>query len=274
LDCKTGQQKWLFPMGKPSFSTPIVSDGIVYGSSDEGILFAVRGITGGNNSFINAKKVVYWEGKLSDQGFSFFQFNLDLWIRDYLVRQGYEFVNAEKLKEFINSKLSDAARTVIVFADNKIPKNIMEDESENTLLRKYLNAGGKVVLLSTINPLFVTTDSTTGAITGQDNTPLASKVFGINFPSQDYGTGHHYAPYTFEGKRMGLLGYMTGFWPVAPEQVTTVLATDEYGKAAAWLKNYGGPEGSGLLQLSINPSGITLGPDFFPIRRAIKYGLT
>ena len=36
-----------------------------------------------------------------------------------------------------------------------------------------------------------------------------------------------------------------------PEEVTTVLVVDETGLASSWVKNYGGPEGTGLVQLSI-----------------------
>ena len=225
----------------------------------------------GDTTFLHAKKVVYWGGNLTDSAYHDFNFNIDLWVRDYLKRQDYELLNAGQLKEFMTSKLGGASQTVIVFADNKIPKSVVEDESENALIRKYLTAGGKIVLLSTINPLFVKCDPVTGVV--QDvNLKLASKVFGIEFPEQDFGNGHYYAPYTQEGKRWGLRGYTIGFWPVDPKEVTKVLATDEFGKAAAWIKNYGGPEGSGLLQLSINPPGV-LGPDFYPMRAAIEYGI-
>ncbi len=273
LDYKTGQQKWVFPMGRPGFSTPVVSGGMLYCSSDEGRLFAVHTVGSSDTSFIHPKRFVYWQGTASDSGYHDFGLSIDLWVRDYLKRQGYEQLNATALKNFMTGALGNAAVSVVVFADNKIPKELVDrDAPEKSLIRKYLEAGGKVALLSQINPLFVITDPATGSIQNVEPT-VASKVFGIHFSTQDFGNGLHYAPYTAEGHRWGLWGdYTIGFWPIDPKEVTTVLATDEYGKAASWIKNYGGPEGSGLLELSVNPPWV-LGQDFFPMRAAIEYGI-
>jgi outer membrane protein assembly factor BamB len=272
LDPRTGQQKWLFPMGYMSFSTPVVSGNTVFCSSEEGTLYAVRGISADDTTFIHSRRIVYYEGNLTDSAFHYFNLGVDVWVRDYLKRQGYELMNADQLKIFMSSKLDGASHTVVVFADNKIPKAVVNEESENTLIRKYLDAGGKVVFLTTVNPLFITTDPKTGALLGNTNIELASKIFGIKFSTQDFGNGFYYSPYTEQGKKWGLVGYTEGYWPVDPIQVTTVLARDEYGKAVCWVKNYGGPQGSGLMTLSFIPTNV-LGSDFFPMRAAIEYGI-
>jgi hypothetical protein len=49
-----------------------------------------------------------------------------------------------------------------------------------------------------------------------------------------------------------------------------VLALDEAGGAGAWVKSFGGPEGTGLVQLWISRD--TPGP-LTEIRAAVEYGL-
>jgi len=69
---------------------------------------------------------------------------------------------------------------------------------------------------------------------------------------------------------MGLKEWFVGFGSVAPEEVSTVLALDESGMASAWVKNYGGPEGTGLVQLWIprdRPVDLTF------VRQAAEFGL-
>jgi hypothetical protein len=40
-------------------------------------------------------------------------------------------------------------------------------------------------------------------------------------------------------------------WSAEPSGVTTVLAEDEQGLAAAWVRRYGGPEGTGFIRIPI-----------------------
>ena len=53
-------------------------------------------------------------------------------------------------------------------------------------------------------------------------------------------------------------------------QVTTVLARDETGRASAWVKNYGGLEGIGLVQLWHKRDGQE---DLIAIKSVAEYGL-
>jgi hypothetical protein len=56
-----------------------------------------------------------------------------------------------------------------------------------------------------------------------------------------------------------------------PSLATTVLALNEYGYASAYLKSYGGPSGTGLLQLSIPRATPT---DLAAIKTAAEFGIT
>jgi hypothetical protein len=54
------------------------------------------------------------------------------------------------------------------------------------------------------------------------------------------------------GLRWGLPARWRDAWSVAPAGVTTVLGLDEWGLASAWVKRFGGPEGTGFVRV---PSG-------------------
>ena len=54
---------------------------------------------------------------------------------------------------------------------------------------------------------------------------------------------------TAEGRRLGLPPWYLDVWGADPADVTTVLAYDEQGQAAAWVKRFGGPPGTGFVRL-------------------------
>ncbi len=69
---------------------------------------------------------------------------------------------------------------------------------------------------------------------------------------------------------MGTARITVGSGAIAPAEASSVLAEDEYGMASAWVRNYGGAEGTGLLQLSVPRLAPT---DFSRYRSAIEHGL-
>ena len=155
-----------------------------------------------------------------------------------------------------------------MFADNKIPAAVVGEANPSALIRRYLDAGGKVVLLGT-NPLAFKTDPATGELEDVDFAP-AQDVFGLRFPKQETVGGYYASRRTAEGRRWGLRGSTVGSGAIDPAQATTVLAEDEFGMASAWVKNYGGAEGTGLLQLSL-PRGTPV--ELSRYRAVIEYGL-
>jgi hypothetical protein len=100
---------------------------------------------------------------------------------------------------------------------------------------------------------------------------VPERILGIQFPGKRLeAIGWYGASVTPEGKRWGLDGWWVGLGWVDPNQVSTVLATDENGMAAAWVKNYGGPEGTGLVQL-FTPRNRQV--DFYALKTVAEYGL-
>jgi hypothetical protein len=63
-------------------------------------------------------------------------------------------------------------------------------------------------------------------------------------PQDEYGSR-----LTADGALWGLRSSWISTMSVEPHDVTTVLAIEEDGKAAAWVKSYGGPEGTGFVRL-------------------------
>jgi len=75
---------------------------------------------------------------------------------------------------------------------------------------------------------------------------------------------------TAEGARRGLRGWWVSPSALDEGEVTAVLARDEYGRAAAWEKTFGGPPGTGLLQLWVDRD---TPHDLGSVRTAAEHGL-
>jgi hypothetical protein len=267
LDRESGAERWRFKSNDRIFSSPVASDGMVYFGSDDGTLYALKGTTPFDTSSTRPRKAVFWDAK---QGVStgWFTAGTAEWIRDYFKRERYDVVDSKGLEELMSDQLTSSIRSVVVFAEHRIPSTVLKENSENALIRKYLNAGGKIVWLGP-DPLAWKRDSV-GSLTGIDYS-MAGKILSIQYPGSSLqGIGWYAASVTDEGTKWGLQGWGVSLGWVAPGQVSTVLALDENGMASEWVKNYGGPEGTGLLQLSV-PRDKHI--DLYHVKRAAEYGI-
>jgi hypothetical protein len=168
----------------------------------------------------------------------------------------------------MSQQLGSKLRSVIVFAEHRVPEALVNEVSPNALIRKYLDAGGKIVWLGP-DPIAWKRDST-GKMLGIDYT-VAQKILGIQYPGTSLeGIGWYGACPTEEGNKWGLRDWWVGLGWVDPGQVSTVLARDENGMASAWVKNYGGPVGTGLVQLWVPRDRHV---DLFPVKCASEYGI-
>jgi hypothetical protein len=75
---------------------------------------------------------------------------------------------------------------------------------------------------------------------------------------------------TDAGARWGLRSQWMATLTVEPREVTTVLALDEEGKAAAWVKSFGGPEGTGFIRLWGREEPC---PDLVSVEAVAEHGL-
>ena len=272
LDKITGKKKWEYAAGTRIFSTPVVSDGMVYFGSDDGNIYALKGTPDEAAEKLPPYKIVYWEGPKTDTSFIAFQFNTDLWLRDYFAAAGYKLMNTNQLVNFIKNEEYKRYRSVIVLADNKIPSELVDDYSNNCLLRKYLDDGGKIAAFGD-NPLAYKLNPQNGELEDIDY-KLAEKVLGINFIDPRDSRGYYPSNVTKDGQKWGLHGFWTGSgFVIDKDQATEVLATNEFGMATAWNKNYGGPNGTGWLQFNANSYKGIIGELVYQFRTAIEYGI-
>ena len=269
IDKETGERRWTFPLPDRIFSTPIVADGIVYCGADDGTMTALEGSQLAKAATNAVRRVVYWEGKKGDKAFGWFQNGVDITILNYFKSVGYEQLDAAQLAAFMSEQIAQRSRSVVVFADNRIPAAVAREANPGALIRRYLDAGGKVVLLGA-NPLAFQIDAATGALEDLDFTP-AQEVFGLRFPKPETIGGYYVSRPTAEGTRWGLRGFAVTSGAINPADATSVLADDEFGMASVWVKNYGGAEGTGLLQLSV-PRATPV--EYSRYRAVIEYGVS
>jgi len=270
VDAATGAEKWCFPIGSKSFCTPVVKDEIVYCGSENGTLYALQGDMTANSASAEVRKAVYMQEK-NKNDYDYFSPGVDEYLKDYFVRLGYKLLDTATVQQFMQEQLTKKTASVIVFADNKFPDNISKSSLGTPLIRQYLDAGGKAVIFST-NPSSYARDST-GAVIGFDD-DIPSKIFGITYVPKQNVRGLYINAATKAGNKYGLYGFWTGSSGasvIRPDKSTEVLATDEFGSATEWLKNYGGTKGSGLLQLSLLPNEVPA--NMSQIRAVIECGI-
>lgn len=264
----TGVEKWRFKTKDRVFSSPVVADGVVYIGSDDGHLYALSGATESKSSHVTARRAVFWE---ASAGFNWFRYKQDEITRDYFAGQGYEKLDAKALAQFMKDSIANKTPSVVVFAAFRVPATVIDDSSEAALLRQYLNAGGKVVWLGA-PPLAYQRDPKTDQVIALDF-KIPERIVGVKYQGNSaIGVGGWYhSSVTRDGVKWGFVrDWWVGGFAVDADQVTTVLGRDEQGRASAWVKNYGGPEGSGLVQLWHHRDKLE---DLVAIKAVAEYGL-
>jgi hypothetical protein len=218
-------------------SSPTVAGGFVYVGTDLGELHAIRLLPDPQ-----PHRGVYWDEERLPWNLNV---SHDL-IRDYFAARGYDVLDSEALRSFMEGRIEDGDASVLVFAMDDVPHTPAAEVSDTLLFRRYLDAGGKVIWFG-LPPLFLTRDQT-GAVTAVDRETVApSRLLGIDLRRWD---DDRYAAYpTQTGRRWGLSSWWMGGSGVSRDQVSEVLADEETGGASAWVKNYGGPPGTGFVYL-------------------------
>ena len=154
-------------------------------------------------------------------------------VRDGLAAAGYEVLDADQLKDWMDARIADKAYSVVVFCRDNPPDTVVETVDANCTLRKYLNAGGKIVFWADI-PFW-----DIGHADGTwDNAGAAgaSGVLGIGAVAV-WDTNQTVA-ITPAGQKWGLTQTWASVRPHSAGDVDIVLAKDNAGNAAAWVKHY------------------------------------
>lgn len=245
LDAGTGVERWRFATGGMIVSSPIVAGATVLVGSDDGKLWALE--TGPAPHGGRTRRTVFW----TDPG-PWKWFQGDAATRDYFAREGYEVLDSRKLVSLLR-ETERARQTTIVMASDRLPAEAVSGAAEESLLRRYLAAGGRMVWLGA-PPDAVLIDPQTGKPTGYDPA-RTERLLGVSLAGQ---LGDRVpAAATPEGRRWGLPDWWIGGLSVPADGVTAILGKDETDRASAWLKSYGVPADSGFVALWGRPEPVT-----------------
>jgi outer membrane protein assembly factor BamB len=238
VDRWTGADRWSFVTGGGIYGEPVPSGRRVFAGSLDGGVYAI--CTGDRASVTR----VVWAGRDGTAPDS-----AAAALAAQLVARGYAQVDDDGLVAALTAAVADNRPTTAVFAIDDLPGAIVTEPLDRSLLRRYLDVGGKVVWTG-VPPLLWPRDSV-GRRTGG--------LKGITWerPAELLGVGHAATMFdrrvvrvTPEGKRWGLSGRWRDSWAVDSREVSEVLGLDDWGLAAAWVRNYGGPPGTGFVRVS------------------------
>jgi outer membrane protein assembly factor BamB len=246
LDRASGAERWRYRAGRRIYSSPVPSDGLLYVGNDDGAVYAIRGAAA------PFRRAVFWDSALVKAN----RVAAHAEIRGYLADRGYLVLDAAGLARFLGERVADRAPSVVVFAMDHLPAAVAPVAADTVLFRRFLDAGGKAVWLGT-PPLVWPKDVHTGDVAyDRVNRPAAQQLLGVDHTRSNFDT--YGCRVTDAGRRWGLSGWWDASWSVDTSAVSEVLGVDERGLAAAWVRRYGGPEGTGFVR--INGSGANGGP--------------
>jgi outer membrane protein assembly factor BamB len=259
LDAGTGTVRWSFVTGGMVVSTPAVWQGRLYIGSDDGTVYALHAAEGPA-----PRRAVYWDDALMGRSYIGAQ-DAHRRLADYFQGWGYELLDSANVKGFLHERIADGAPSVVVFAMDGVPATVVDPAAPpSSLLRRYLEAGGKVVWAGA-PPLAFERDEE-GRVSGLSREG-AGDLLGVDHGG--WNTDLYGVTITDAGRRWGLATSFVGSPSVDPLVASTVLATDEVGRAAAWVRSFGGPEGTGYVVVPASLDTHRL----HEMRRVAEYGI-
>jgi eukaryotic-like serine/threonine-protein kinase len=190
-------------------------------------------------------------------------------LRDRLAAHGYEVMDAPALAAFMTAAIAGggAARSVVVFAIDHLPPELAAPRTTGkALLRRYLDARGKVVW-SGFPPLIWPREPRTGRMApyGAIDRLAPQDLLGVDFSAANFDAWG--TRVTAAGRAWGLRGWWLAPWSVKPAKDLKVLAFDESGQAAAWVRRYGGGPGTGFVMIGCatpDPATVLAVADYRP----------
>jgi outer membrane protein assembly factor BamB len=259
LDRASGKEQWSFSGGAGFFSSPVIAGNLLIIGSNDGWIYALD---------LSAEKpldrVVYWDSTLIKAAVNPEHASL----KQYFTDAGYRMVDAAGLPAALAPE--GARHRVVVFAMDYLPPVAVGDDPAKGPLRGFLEAGGKAVWYGT-PPLLWPKDPATGNRTlGGISRSAPRTLLGVSHERGNFdlmGSG----VLTAAGRAWGLEGWWLSSWSADTESVSTTLALDEQGNAAAWVKRYGGPAGSGFVRVPVSPFSSGSSAVYRTLQRIAEY---
>lgn len=262
LDRVSGVPKWAYDVGREIYSSPIHDNGTIYFGADDGRLYAVA-------DGVAPRKAVYQPTVIPTRTSALLA---DATLLPYLMAHGFEQLGAtDSLAAFLSGRVADGVPSVVVFALGHIPVSVLGDDPSTGLLRRYLDAGGKVVWTGGVPALHSFADDDT--YLGRDRA-RAEKLLDVTVLALDDG-GSYAARPTQAGLNWGLPRLLRNSGASLPDDTQVVpLGYDEYGRVGPWLKTFHPRAGSGFV--SFRSWGYNVGAradDLAALLRVATYGL-
>lgn len=239
LDLETGETRWRLRLGGSIYSSPALDGDRLFVGSDDGRLYAID-----LGREAPPHRVVYRDTTRLDHA-QFGRLPKERAVTGELTERGYELLDRQGLLAFLHDRIADRTASVVVFGIDDLPPELDEGDMRAALLTEYLEAGGKVVWIG-YPPTSLVRDPETLEITALDRDRPAA-FLGIPYDSinfDDYG----FQP-TPTGRAWGLSDFGVASQGLPVSDRITPLALDELGHAVVWVRPYGGPEGTGFVQV-------------------------
>lgn len=237
LDRTTGDRTLVYDVGREVYSSLVHDDGTLYFGADDGRLYALSDRPVGHRAVYQPTSIPTSTGSLlADDG-----------ILPYLAERGFDQLGSTAaLEGFLTARIADEAPSVVVFALTHVPQAMLGDDPATGLLRRYLDAGGRVVWPGGIPNAHAF---------GEDDTYLGrdpdrgTRLLGVEVVWPEDG-GNYAASPTRAGRDLGLPRLLKNSYAVVldPAQVTA-LSHDEYGRVGGWMKTFHPRPGSGFISL-------------------------
>ena len=226
VDARTGAVRWRHRMGGRMLSSPAIADGRIYVGSDDGGIYAYQ------TAAAPLQRAVYWDTTMLNANTA----AGSLRARDYLRDRDYRVLVADSLAPFLAARIADGAPSVVVFTMDAYP-DAVAGASDSSLLRRYLETGGRIVWTG-MPPALWPRDLATGQgdLLKIDRTGPA-RLLGVAHSRANFDPRP--STFTTVGERWGLSGWWMMAWGADSAAVDDVLAVDDDGLATAWTKRIG-----------------------------------
>jgi len=232
LQKSNGEKRWSYKTGGCIYSSPVVDGNTVFVGSDDGYFYAIE-------EGVKSLKAVYLPVPKDHR---LEAYTIDRKITPYLKDRGFEQLDSAKLFQFLSARIHDGAPSVIVFAYDRIPSNIVGQQPEKGMIRQYLEKGGKIVWPGSPPNLYSLDENGRPRM----DVTIAGRMLDIEI-SRPEESGNYYSQATQTGLNWGLSSWLTLTYSVIEEKGVTPLAHDEYNRVSAWLKKFNERAGSGFV---------------------------
>ncbi len=241
LDYKTGEKisEYRTAALASCFSSPIFTGRAVVYGNDDGQVVSLEERPFDLTKSKSEKKYIFWQ---KDNPYNFRK-GIDVKLRDYYNDNGYATIDSLTLISLISSPKPDSL--ILTFATNFFPDTLYAG-GKNSVLRKYLDKGGRLILMS-MNPVVYDTIYNFGRL---------KETLDLDYGPNDLRSFH--GEYPAFANALGKKYQLPAFWvthcSIKKNQVDTVLGDDENGLASAWIKYYGSNKKGAIIQVWVNQS--------------------